>query len=780
MRKLPDIATLKAVYSLHKINSLWLAIALILAVFMLPRPFLIEPELTDQGPSWLGIDVSWAIAFNYANTKEWTYGKDVVYTYGPFAFLATRIGFGVSKWIFLLFDFFIITNLAIVFYRFITSVVNKYLGFIILLCTIILIRVFIGVGISWLLLFLTYFWLYQLYEQPSHLKFICASVIICIAFFLKLNSGLIGVMLYVFVLVGLRLLQRISLQLMLLFTALPILLITVLSLILNVHLPGYTAGALSLISGYNETMLLDHEPALKNLNTGVHILFYGFSLFYLVFAVSFCKAKQWVKLAFALTPILYLFLLKKQSTIRCDHQHLHEFYAYVPLILLALPPTVETRKYQKLYINGAMVLSVLTLLIATEQTPFLTAVRNRFSGMDEYVLPFRKANTVDYFNQKNKRLIPQHLLDSVGSKTIDVVPWDSEYILQNKLNYAPRPVFQSFSVYTAYLQKINADAYTKNPPEYILYDVDAIDNRYPINDEVPLHLYILKNYTLCDTFTSNERLRLLLKKKHTATPVTTKEVGDTTRPVTDTLPVGENADFIKIKLTYSVKGKLESIWGRAPKIQLCYETQDGETVCYTTSRSLLEAGIWTGDLIQHVEDVTRIIRQGASRRIKSVRLLLNPSYFQENMHIKALHTDAVTYSSTSESSIEKAAFVTIQPSDFNKESGFMLNNEPVAAIWGGSVNTRPYHFLPGSYSVVITHSGTAADNEFPYIRVNVGKIAADSFYTAAAFTRKSFTVRISEEKHLSLSFDMLNDMEIPERKEDRNAFIKSVVIYKND
>src|ERR1700722_13592891 len=91
-------------------NYVLYLIAAILAAMMLNVPFCIKDMLVDKGPTWLGLDVSWKYTLNTALAQGQVWGKDIIYTYGPLGFLATRCGIGIPSWAFLAFDLFVVFN----------------------------------------------------------------------------------------------------------------------------------------------------------------------------------------------------------------------------------------------------------------------------------------------------------------------------------------------------------------------------------------------------------------------------------------------------------------------------------------------------------------------------------------------------------------------------------------------------------------------------------------------------------------------------------------------
>jgi hypothetical protein len=67
--------------------------------------------------------------------------------------------------------------------------------------------------------------------------------------------------------------------------------------------------------------------------------------------------------------------------------------------------------------------------------------------------------------------------------SVDVYPWGQQFVLARDMDYRPRPVFQSYLAFTTPLAQLNAD-FLAGPqaPDNILFDINAIDTRYPPPD----------------------------------------------------------------------------------------------------------------------------------------------------------------------------------------------------------------------------------------------------------------------------------------------------------
>jgi len=191
------------------------------------------------------------------------------------------------------------------------------------------------------------------------------------------------------------------------------------------------------------------------------------------------------------------------------------------------------------------------LFFLNDYRPIKDSFHQRFTVLNNYRNDVAGYLSTQYLYQKDKRYIPERILEKIGNMGVDIFPWDSEYLLENRLYYTPRPIFQSFSAYTEALEKINYDFYRDKAPEYVIYDYDGIDGRYPFNDESLVNLFLINNYTPVDSFTSNERWRVLLQKKENTFPVEPEQVREQTINIRDEIAVTDFS-FMKIDRAISI------------------------------------------------------------------------------------------------------------------------------------------------------------------------------------------------------------------------------------
>ena len=93
----------------------------------------------------------------------------------------------------------------------------------------------------------------------------------------------------------------------------------------------------------------------------------------------------------------------------------------------------------------------------------------------------------------------------IGGQTVEYKSVGDGNRSENDLNWQPRPVFQFYAAYTAYLDNVDFQSISKTPRDYLLYSFAAIDGRHPFFDEPSYFRYVFCHYRasnqLLDFFT---------------------------------------------------------------------------------------------------------------------------------------------------------------------------------------------------------------------------------------------------------------------------------------
>jgi hypothetical protein len=220
---------------------------------------------------------------------------------------------------------------------------------------------------------------------------------------------------------------------------------------------------------------------------------------------------------------------------------------------------------------------------------------------------------------QNNSPLPISITQKTGNNTIDVFPWNIQLLIENKLNYLPRPIIQSYSAYTPYLEKLNFEHYNSpKAPEFVIYDYASIDDRYPLFDESRVNVVLAKNYELAELFEYDGRKLLLLQKKKDFKKVTFTKIKEYAMYLNAPL-VPKEGVYYEVYFYNSLKGKAVSILEHAPEIGMEILANDGLTTHFKTSKLLLESGVFSSQIITQTSDFMNMMQTSENSKNRSIK-----------------------------------------------------------------------------------------------------------------------------------------------------------------
>lgn len=565
---------------------------------------------------WVSLDPSWTIALNYLKINGATWGKDIAFTYGPLAPLFTRLSWGENKFTFLIFDLFIFINYFYLFLFTFLKSKTKIISLVLILSICLLTPFWSGVANALILMAFLVFWISISIEKFKWVYYFFQIIIILILFYGKFNTALIALPLFYVGLFYNLIVFKENKTSLLLLAFLPLLIIIILSFPFNVDLFFYIKSGFEIIKGYNDVMYLNNQIGYSLLFATLLILALSAIMFLNIFTVNKFKLLKFLVIIFLFSASF--FVLYKQSFVRADTSHIIDFFIFIPLFILC-----NTNLYFK--IKNPFLKSILVLLIIFSFSFLFLNFKKKIDlkikvDKSEYIKAF------DNFNNssglllfKNNIPLPDNIIKKIGRQSVDIFPWNIQLLLENELNYLSRPVFQSYSSYTPYLEKLNFDHYNSiNAPEFVLFDYLSIDDRYPFYDETKVNLALLKNYELADSFNYNDRNILLLQKKKDFKEINFIKSKEYAMYI-DSPVIMKEGVYYEIFLYHSIKGNLVSLLKNAPEISIKIITNDGSINNYKSSKLLLESGIYSPFLIKNTSDFKNLIQQeNSNNKIKGL------------------------------------------------------------------------------------------------------------------------------------------------------------------
>lgn len=571
---------------------------------------------------WKTLDPSWVLTLNYVNLKELVWGKDFVFTFGPLGYLSTKFLWGVNKYSVLFFDLFIALNFLFIFSKLLIYNNIKIFSFLIVLIITLILPLFFGSSIALILFAFLIFWVLESISKFQYYNYIFQVIIVTLLFFIKINTGIIALLFFVIGLTFNLLDKKKYFWHYLTFAIFPFVAIYILANLFKVDLYNYIINSLELIRGYNDIQYLDIEENRNYFYLVLPLLLVLLTLFFLELK-SKTSIKERIKTIIIFFNLGALwFITYKQAFVRADISHILEYFVTSNLILIIIL-YFFCNTYKKLTIASIVIILSLNVFMILYKSNQLNVINEKFSKAS-YInsfINYTELESLKLFPNDNQ--IPIEIKRIVGLSSVDVYPWNSYMLLENKLNFTPRPVFQSYTTYTKALQELNYNFYNgETAPEYIIYDLGATDDRYSFYDDARLNLIVFNKYQIKDIFDFKNRSLILLEKKNDTKELKLDKIKEYAMMIGDPIIPQENI-FYEIELYINIKGKLKSFFFHAPDIELDFLTREGSYLTHRTSNELLKAGFFSNYYVADTNDFKMLMQEGSNQK-KLLRIIVRP------------------------------------------------------------------------------------------------------------------------------------------------------------
>lgn len=390
------------------------------------------------------------------------------------------------------------------------------------------------------------------------------------------------------------------------------------------NLPAFVKGSLEITSGYSQSMRwvaddgrLPHLEELLLAVLPIAIATLGALL------VGAWRPWQLPKLLGGVAIVAVLFLAWKSGFVRQDAGHMNICYccaAVVPLWLWSLPRPSR---------GGWIVDGIVLLAVGIA---FTGAFRNQGSVRFEpdNLLPLLRNEAEAHwrmvrdpegelaiYDAKRARVAAENRLPrvqaAVGTATVDEAPHGQNILFLNRLNVHHRPVFQSYSVYTPYLQRLNGEFYEDpaRAPKFVLLKWEPIDVQVPTVADSQMIRVLVRDY--------RPRLQeggyLLLERAAAAAspPLAGRpgqreiQHGSSRLGEWVALPEGAGLGELAIDLAYSLRGTLWNLGFRGPRLYMDVRLADDRQIDdFVTSVGLMQLPFILDPLVRDLQAFTKI------------------------------------------------------------------------------------------------------------------------------------------------------------------------------
>ena len=617
--------------TIDKKSVLIIIFSLACSVFLFPNYFEATLYPIQDSPSelWKSLDPSWMIALNYAIINKLEWGKDIIFTYGPLSYLSTRVGWGQNKFSFLIYDFFFFINyFAIIYFSFKKSK-SIILPFITVCLMLLTIPLWLGSSNAFILLAFLVFWIRMSIETPKSIFFLFQILLLSLTFFVKFNTGLIIIPLYYLGIFYQIYTHPKEYRKFILFGIIPVFAIYLLSILLKVSLLSYVISGLELISGYNDVMYYEHDFNNKILAIVIFLLIISF------YAIKLFKEKKvnFIKNVTCISLIgIPLFVLYKQAFVRGMEI---DYFLLVPFLILVS---------QDIYQQKAKAFPTILLICSLSITVY------HISNIDKSVFDIKSKFEMHYFegfsnftNESglylfpNKNQLPANIINTIRDNTVDAYPWNIQMLFENKLNYHPRPVIQSYTSYTPYLEDRNFEFYNSNSgPEFVIYDFASIDYRYAYFDEMKLQLAFKYNYKHVNYFEYQGRKLILLQRKKNFKPISFVKEKEYAI-LTNHQFIPKEGVYYEFDIYNSLRGKIYSVFKHAPEIEIEIYGKNNYPYPFRTSKNLMKIGLYSNNFFSNIDGYNSYLSNNINPNIEKIKSYIfkptNESLFKDKIKV---------------------------------------------------------------------------------------------------------------------------------------------------
>jgi hypothetical protein len=241
------------------------------------------------------------------------------------------------------------------------------------------------------------------------------------------------------------------------------------------------------------------------------------------------------------------------------------------------------------------------------------------------VSPAARSAALDELNQASvealgKARIPQSWLETIGSQTVTVAPWDLVACRANGLTCVYPRTVQVYSAYTGYLDEWTAEAF-RGPrrPEFVLASFKEIDGRHPWFGAPATWRAIVNGYELVEA--DIEKNFFLLAKKDGQV----ETAGDREKVTLDGegwyLVDRADGRLVAITMTPTTTGRLRRALFRNDPVQLEVEFGDSSRRKFRFIPSTASAGLMLSNLPVSPEQMRTVLLGEAKYPVQRFRII---------------------------------------------------------------------------------------------------------------------------------------------------------------
>ncbi len=395
------------------------------------------------------------------------------------------------------------------------------------------------------------------------------------------------------------------------------------------NLPGFFRGSWSISQGYTEAMGFPSPwPPLWKAFVVLGIIG-SYLLLHLWLHPDKPRA-----LANGLMLAGFIFLNWKHGFVRADGHMIGFFFcAFVPLTaypgLLDDPPKLRRLHYAMFSVGIILCLWGIENALYGVTRSSAGIVQERIWRNIEIPIEHEdtKARYVTRLLQARTATELAQTKKLVQRASIDMLGYEQAAVMLNELNYRPRPVIQSYSVFNSYLAKLNGDFYSSDSaPDYLLLKIQSIDYRMPMMDDPVVWRIVPHRYD----FVLAERgyqLWRKLPKQFNESDIAPKPLKSTSLAIGEKLSLAEYAHkqlWVRIDLKQTLFGRLHTFLYKPPHVTLIVTDENGHDSEFFMPLPQGKAGFILSPIIEDAVAFVAYANGQPGRETRRLKLRIKP------------------------------------------------------------------------------------------------------------------------------------------------------------
>ncbi len=205
--------------------------------------------------------------------------------------------------------------------------------------------------------------------------------------------------------------------------------------------------------------------------------------------------------------------------------------------------------------------------------------------------------------------------------TVDIYSYGQTALIASGNQWAPRPNLQSHAAYTPALADADRDYLLERGPDNVIFRIETIDTRFPSLEDGSSWPVLLDDYRLDRSAGGC----LYLRRRSDVSVPAMRPVEEGVHRFNEEvgLPDSRTPLFMKIRFHKTLLGNLASALFRNPSLWIVAELANGETQRYRLVPGMTETGFVISPVVETIEEFAALYQDRASlagKQVKSFRI----------------------------------------------------------------------------------------------------------------------------------------------------------------